>query len=332
MKKNLIALAVLAASGVASAQSSVTAYGLTDVWFGQTKTSATGTASVKNTVLNSGGVATSRYGFKGTEDLGGGLKANFQLEQGFNLDTGAVQTAGSSFNRQSWVGFSGGFGEVQLGKVWTSYDDIRSSANDTFNANISASFSAWDAYTDRTNNGLKYSSPVMGGLSGSITYALGEDKAPGRDASSLLSLGGQFAQGPLFVGLAYQEEKTPALKDTFMLVNASYDLKVVKLIAGYNTVKTAVPRVADVKAKEYNFGVEAPLSANLSLAGGYAYSKSEQSGRDISKARGYSAAALYSLSKRTTLYVAFNDTKVEAPQARTETKSQIYGLGVNHKF
>jgi len=126
MKKSLIALAVLAASGTAMAQSNVTLYGLADVWFGSSKFEVTGEGSVRQTKVDSGGLNTSRWGMKGSEDLGGGLKANFQLEQGFDLSTGAAQS-GKTFNRQAWVGLSGGFGEVQLGKVWTSYDDIRSS-------------------------------------------------------------------------------------------------------------------------------------------------------------------------------------------------------------
>jgi predicted porin len=179
MKKSLIALAVLAAAGAAQAQSTVTLYGLADIWVGSVKETTTiggVSTSARTTKVDSGGFNTSRFGLKGSEDLGGGLKANFQLEQGFNMDNGTSQVTGTAFNRQAWVGLSGGFGEVQLGRVWTSYDDIRSSANDTFNANIASSFSTWVGYNDRTSNGIKYLTPSFGGISGSVTYALGEDK------------------------------------------------------------------------------------------------------------------------------------------------------------
>ena len=330
MKKNLIALAVLAASGVASAQSSVTAYGVADVWFGTAKTTVGG-VGVRQTVLDSNGVSTSRFGFKGSEDLGGGLKANFKLEQGINIDTGAAGATGVAFNRQSWVGLSGGFGEVQLGKVWTSYDDIRSSANDTFNANIASSFSVWEGYNDRTNNGLKYSTPDVGGISGSVTYALGENKTATRKAGTLLSLGGQYASGPLFVGVAYQQEKAPVAgtKLTHTLFNASYDMKVAKLIGGYNVAKGT--SATNSKAKEFNLGVEVPLSASLSLGAGYANSKLEVGNVDVRKDTGFSAAALYSLSKRTTLYAALLNVKTDF-KVGADTKSTLYGLGVNHKF
>lgn len=101
MKKNLIALAVLAASGVASAQSSVTLYGLVDAYVGtsRVKLSSPGvaTSSTRQTVMDSGGFNTSRFGLKGSEDLGGGLKANFMLEAGFNVDTGAANSYTNPF-------------------------------------------------------------------------------------------------------------------------------------------------------------------------------------------------------------------------------------------
>ncbi|MES2945632.1 MAG: porin, partial [Pseudomonadota bacterium] len=131
MKKSLIALAVLAVSGMASAQSTVTLYGLLDTYVGSIKSGGT-----TQTVVNSGGIQTSRFGFKGSEDLGGGLKANFLLEGGINTDTGASR--GNLFGRQSYVGLSGGFGEVKIGQMWTAYDDQVGAAIAAFNANIFA--------------------------------------------------------------------------------------------------------------------------------------------------------------------------------------------------
>src|SRR3989442_12009502 len=102
MKKTIITLAVLSASSVAMAQSTVTLYGIADVWIGNVKVDK-GTAPVSGSVtkaiagttqnlVQSGGVNGSRYGLKGSEDLGSGLKVDFQLEQGFNLDDGAAGT------------------------------------------------------------------------------------------------------------------------------------------------------------------------------------------------------------------------------------------------
>lgn len=363
MKKSLIALAVLAASGAAMAQSSVTAYGIADVWVGSSKFEVDGESLTRSSV-DSGGVSTSRYGFKGSEDLGGGVKANFQLEQGFDISTGAAQVSGKAFNRQAWVGLSGGFGEVQLGKVWTSYDDIRSSANDTFNANIASSFATWLGYSDRTDNGIKYTSPSFGGISGSLTYALGEDKTATNSASSVLSLGLQYANGPLFVGFAHQQQKqngangvfsavpgflTAELgeeltidllgsldfegKTTYTLINGSYDLGVAKVLGGYNQVKqTIVGLTGEAKAKEYNLGVEVPVSTSLKFGFGYARSDIEAGGQDAFDTTGYSAAAVYSLSKRTALYAALTGTKLEAADNSGSVKSRLFAVGVNHSF
>ena len=365
MKKSLIALAVLAASGASMAQSSVTLYGIADVYFGSSKTSITDEASVRDTVVDSAALNTSRFGFKGSEDLGGGLKANFQLEQGFNMDTGAASSAG--FNRQAWVGLSGGFGEVQLGKVWTSYDDIRLSANDTFNANVAASYSSWLGYSDRTDNGIKYTSPSFGGISGSLTYALGEDKGTGttNNASSVASLGLQYANGPVFVGFAHQQQKqngtngvfsavpgflTTELgeeltadllgslefegKTTYNLINGSYDFGVAKLVGGYNQVKqTVVGATGEVKAKEYNLGVEVPLAANLKAGLGYARSNVEAEGQDVFKTTGLSAALIYNLSKRTSVYGVLKQAKLEDQSGSNfEIKNTLYAVGVNHSF
>src|SRR5659263_234141 len=144
MKKSLIALAVLAASGAAMDQSSVTLYGLVDLWVGSAKfDNGTGVtlpsakvakldAGTTQTLMQSGGVNGSRWGLKGSEDLGGGLKANFDLQQGIAVDTGASSSA-LAFHRAAWVGFSGGFGAVKLGRIPTAYYDAEGGFDGTFN-------------------------------------------------------------------------------------------------------------------------------------------------------------------------------------------------------
>lgn len=358
MKKSLIALAVLGSvAGVAQAQSTVTLYGLADVWVGSTKATVTSggvSTSARTTRVDGAGFNTSRFGLKGSEDLGGGLKANFQLEQGYNSDTGTVGATGFAFNRQAWVGLSGGFGEVQVGRVWTSYDDIRSSANDTFNANIASSFSTWIGYNDRTNNGIKYLTPSFGGISGSVTYALGEDKntsTNGKD-NNLLSVGVQYAGGPVFVGFAHQTEKSgtttklgaagtlgglipDGTKVAYNLLNGSYDLGVVKLLAGFNQAKATEPATPGfLKASEFFFGVEAPLSSALSVAGGVSQSKIKDDTGPQLKGTGFSIAAKYALSKRTFTYAALTQTKFKDNTGATSdsAKSQLLAVGVNHSF
>ena len=193
MKKNIIALAVVAASaasGIASAQSTVTLYGLADVYLGSitTKTSPVGgvSNSLRQTVINSGGFNGSRFGLKGSEDLGGGLKANFVLEGGYDISTGAANKyvspynftgpvgdrkgveSNATFGRNAWVGLSSGFGEVKLGNMWTPYDEVKGSGAGAFDANIFApANNVWlsNGYQDRPGNAIYFATPKISGFS-----------------------------------------------------------------------------------------------------------------------------------------------------------------------
>lgn len=355
MKKSLIALAVLGTCGAAMAQSSVSLYGMADVYVGRTKADATvggvsGSASVSG--LESGGFNTSRLGLKGSEDLGGGLKANFNLEGSLAMDTGT--NGGLRFDRQSWVGLSGGFGEVQLGKPWTPYDDTRSMANDTFNANFAASFSTWAGYEDNPSNTIRYNSPNFGGFSGAIAYSLGEDRAASvtGSTSSLVSFSLNYANGPIVAGFAHQNQKVESAavlasfdstglladlgvtgKTSYNLLNGSYDFGFLKLVGGLNQVKISPVGFADVKANEWNLGVDVPVGAGFDVGAGVARSKVKSGGVDLETATGFSLGAKYSLSKRTFVYGFFNRTKFEDEVAvGDEAKLTRFGVGLQHNF
>jgi predicted porin len=134
--------------------------------------------------VGSSGLSTSRIGFKGTEDLGGGMSASFQLEGKLNVDTGEnANYDGGFFGRQSWVGLSGNFGTLQLGKTWTSFDDVKGSFEHADNTNVSVTSSVWDAfgnnYDNNVANQIKCTLPAMGGLTASLGYSFGENKTSG---------------------------------------------------------------------------------------------------------------------------------------------------------
>lgn len=352
MKKSLIAMAVLAASGAAMAQSSVTVYGGLDVSIANEKNSTQAGSQGSVAKLNNGGSGfnTSKIGFKGTEDLGGGLKANFQIETTVSNDAPAATSLG---DRQAWVGVSGGFGAIQLGRVWNPYDDARATANDTFNANFASSFNVWRGYQDRTTNGLRYDTPTIAGFTGSVAYSFGEDKTATAKASNQTSFNLNYSNGPIVANLAHQIDKdnnvgaglfndlsdlrpaggTGAGKTTYTLINGSYDLGVAKLIAGYNTVKaTAVGVAGSNKANEWNLGVEVPFGANLSAAAGYAQSKVKESGVESEKTKGYSLAVKYALSKRTFTYVGATNEKTTFPGSTDFDKTTKYFVGMQHNF
>lgn len=333
MKKSLIALAVLAASGASFAQSSVTLYGIADVFFGRT----TGTDQPSQYLIGSAGITESRFGFKGSEDLGGGLKANFLLEQGFQIDSGAASTAGQAFSRQSYVGFSGGFGEVKLGKMWTAYDDISGAANAVFDSALSAQNGVWRStgYTPNPANGAYYVSPTMGGFSAAVSYALGENKAnatgtsPSIEAGKVYSFNVKYEGGPVYAGLAYQKEQTnSSLNATeFARVNGSYDFGVAKLLAGYGRVTGPV---ADTSTSEWELGADFPVSGALTLSAGIARSTDNATKGDATR-KGYGLGAAYAMSKRTTLYGGYHAVTTTTPGV-ADIDASLLAVGVKHNF
>ncbi len=314
MKKTLIALAVLAASGAAMAQSSVTLYGVADMVLHKDKNAST--------KLDSSGVSTSHWGIKGVEDLGGGLKAGFLFEQGIQLDNGA---AGPGFDRQTYLSLSGGFGEVKFGKIWTAYDDIAGATDAAFNANVlgpvALIFQSRYEYfnsTSNPNNGFYYASPSFGGFSGAVSTNLREGVANSRVSAFHV----KYEGGPLFVALGYQDDEPN--NEKYTRLGASYDLGVAKLLGTYGRVKNA-----DVD--EWSVGADVPVATNLVVSVGYAQSK-----KDGAKAeRGWSVAAAYALSKRTTAYAGFFDANAAAVNGRAGAAGapdSRFGVGLKHTF
>jgi predicted porin len=120
MKKSLLTLALVSVTGAATAQTGLTIYGIVDAAIAYDKGVS---AEDKSWRLQSGQQSGSRLGFRGTEDLGGGLSAVFTLENGFNVDDGTLGQSTASvtrlFGRQAWVGLNGGFGSVRLGRQQT---------------------------------------------------------------------------------------------------------------------------------------------------------------------------------------------------------------------
>lgn len=137
MKKSLIALAVLAASGAAMAQSTVTLYGVVDAYVGSAKNYAysnTGVlSSTTQTRVTSGGQNGSRWGIRVKEDLGGGLAAIATIEAGINADDGTQAQSGLAYGRQVFVGLSSGLGTVSLGRQYSAYDDIHGTTSAQLN-------------------------------------------------------------------------------------------------------------------------------------------------------------------------------------------------------
>lgn len=186
MKKNRVATLSLIASATtftapAWAQSSVTLYGIVDESIAYQSSQAALGANAggrSNVKVLTGVWAGSRFGLKGSEDLGGGSKAIFTLESGFNPATGGQQFAGAMFGRQAWVGLSNPvYGSLTAGRQYTSYYSLLSTYSPT--TWLTGSFGAHPGDLDqmdtlyRANNSLVYTSPTLFGLTVSGSYSLG---------------------------------------------------------------------------------------------------------------------------------------------------------------
>ena len=229
MKKSLIALAVLGAiAGAAQAQSSVTIYGIVDTGVTYTNkalNTTTGKTGSKFAV-NSGIVQGSRLGFKGVEDLGGGLKAVFQLEAGFANDTGALQGdkgATNLFRRKSVVGLSSdAFGTVLLGRQTDIFDDVSqwTSVQDFGGVTGAVGHNLDRLEGVRTQNSIRYNTTNLSGFTASAIYGFGET-AGQTTAGQSFGLGGQYANGPLGLYAAYYQSKKGATPSDTSLTNGT---------------------------------------------------------------------------------------------------------------
>ena len=300
MKKSLIALAVLAASGAAMAQSSVTLYGVVDTGLTYSK----GEESVYG-MTHVGGNVNSRLGFRGVEDLGNGLKATFNLESGFSADDGTnyMGQDGLAFTRTSTVGLAGNFGEVRLGRMLTS-SYLAVSRYDAFgDTGIGASL-AWNipqtGYAPRTENAISYSSPNFSGFKIGAEYGFGE-KQKARD-SRYFGMGATYDNGPLSLGLGYDRLNSNTMDGLLAAsdlktvhLGGAYNFGVAKLLAFYKQSKVSNAP----KFKTFGLGVSAPVGAAGEVRASYNnYKISDDNGKADQLSLGY----VHNLSKRTALY------------------------------
>jgi predicted porin len=347
MKKSLLALAVLGAfAGAAQAQSSVTIYGIVDTGVVYTsKAVNTGNNTTGSKFgLNSGIIQGSRIGFKGVEDLGGGLKAVFNLETGFNNDNGALngQDAGSTnlFRRKSVVGLAGGFGTVLLGRQTDFADTISAmtSVNDFGGITGAVGHNLDRLEGTRTNNSVSYTTNNLGGFTGNLMYGFGET-AGQTSAGQSFGIGGKYENGPLGLGLNYYQSKQGATPSDTSLISAasattnvgssaykglnvvaSYQFGPARVYANYSRVKqdlnTASPTAfsaktlgAANKADVYEIGTAYALSPSLKLLAAVTHTRADFNSSSKGKLTQLSLGTDYWLSKRTDLYAFVASTR-----------------------
>lgn len=339
MKKTLVALATLAATS-AFAQSTVTLYGVADQGYNTDKKTV-GTATSKTTGLKSI-LSNSRLGFKGTEDLNGGLKANFVMEYGVETDEATTSMA----NRQSFVGLTGGFGSVNLGRQYTQIHGVQSA----FDANGNAAAAGWlgnGTSTTRQSNAIVYTTPTFSGFSAAAELGHAEvpqTSAATGNAGNTTALGLTYANGPLTVKAATESIKLTALTYTAPgaaaltlsnalanrkanSIGASYDLGVAKLMFVSTSAKAGSTADAG-KVTTNNFGVSVPMGA-VTLNATASTGKYTDSGAASVKTSGYQVGANYALSKRTTAYALLGQGK---DKAATAAKHETVAVGIRHTF
>lgn len=369
MKKTAFAMAALGllASTAAQAQSSVTIYGIVDTGVSYMSNVQVGSTNSNGSRfgVDSGTLSSSRIGFRGTEDLGGGLKAIFVLENGFNADTGAMGSSGVLFDRKSVVGLAGGFGSVTVGRQADFLDDIgaKYTSAQTFGANGQKGAHAGNldrTSTGRANNSVRFDTANLGGFTGNLYYSFGE-VAGQTSASSAWGLGANYANGPFGVGAGYYLSKD-ATGDTNLktfTLGASYQFGPAKLYGAWSQSKQ--PKVANTaaalaavssaaKANVIDIGVDYALSGNLHLLGSVIHDRvdfNRVAGSTLAssgKTTQYNLGVDYFLSKRTDVYAMWSNLRANdmrnpgvinnagdfAPY--NDASQNVLRVGLRHKF
>lgn len=319
-----------ALSAPALAQSSVTLYGLMDMSAGRFQPA--GTEKVWR--ADSGNMTTSYIGFRGAEDLGGGMKAIFRIEHFLRLDNGgAGRFNGDAFwARNSFVGLEGGFGSTTLGRNTTPLfvsTLIFNPFGDSFGFSPSIRHYFLGAISGDTgwNNSIRYGSPSLGGATFSFVGNLSEGSGVGKNlGANVLYFGGPFAATVAWQNVKNGVFPVPAgfTGQTAWQLGGSYDLKVVKLFGQYGKVETKA--TAKVDTTLYQFGASVPAGGLGSVLASYGNAKAEVAATETTR-KTFTVGYDYFLSKNTDVYaVVMND------KATGLTSGTTIAAGIRARF
>jgi predicted porin len=373
MKKLLATLALsLGVITVASAQSSVTIYGILDVGYsGKNLKGSPATATNTGTYNQIGQSyqSPSRLGFRGVEDLGGGTSAFFTIETGLTPNS---STMSSMNNRQSFVGLAQkGIGRVAVG---TQYGPIHQAVGATDpgqqNATIGSVIypaagtdggqaSADAAYTIRFNNSVTASTESIKGLRANAIYAMNNQNTTqtaantgGTQNATAYGLGADYTLGKLYATVAYQNVKsindtvaTASISSAFVGTNttdnqlyagATYDLKIVKLFAGYTDRKITsnLDSNNSLNRSAQQIGVRGNLTSKVESWASVGNGRYSALGVNQATANftAYQLGANYWMSKRTNLYAIAGSTQTSSTSVAGALSGNQYATGVRHTF
>ncbi|MGZ8287660.1 MAG: porin [Telluria sp.] len=329
--------AVLAAALplAASAQSSVTVYGLLDAALAHENPDVTGVSS--RTAIHAG-QASSRLGFRGTEELGGGMKALFNVEAGFNIDTGAGDSA--LFGRRAVVGLDASWGVLTVGREYTPIDNISSASHilgqGFYGTNLNAF--ANGRMTRRISNSINYKTKPMAGLKFSAAVGLGE--TPTGPSQDLKTVSVEYQKGGLFAGLGYATyDRLASGSDREMIFGAAYTTGALEFKGNY--------MVGDQTGANNRY-TQANLGAAMSFGAGKVFGNLQQSKlQNGARGNGYAVSYSHTLSKRTNVYASYGTTinneraafslsaagsTITPPAGALGADPVAYAVGIRHTF
>jgi predicted porin len=344
MKKKFPALAMLAlCSGAALAQSNVTFYGVMDLGVSVDRGGLAG----PSTRVTSGMATQSRWGFKGSEELGDGLAAFFVIEGGIHADNGTSTQNNTLFGRNTAVGLRGGFGAVSLGLQDTPLFTTLNVVVDPLRNGIIRSNNLMSPTGFRTGNSILFKSKDFSGFSGDLMYVTGEVAG---DAAAQRAVGGSFGytKGPLNARLAFhvRNNDTALVKTNEnarnLLLGANYDFGPAKGFFGYGVNKglnssplnntsavfsSAIP-VASTDSADLLLGVSVPFGSSTVVA---SYVRKDDKTVRNQDAQQLGAAYVYAFSKRTDVYTSYALIRNRNGASYTEGNSEEPGTG-NRQF
>ncbi|TDQ37492.1 porin [Tepidicella xavieri] len=320
MKKTLIALAAVAVSGAAFAQSTVTISGTFDPSYSHVKTTTAGGVKTTATTLANSQQGTSAIIFRGTEDLGGGLKVNFLYEANFDATEGGG-TAGTQANNltagQVFLGLQGNFGNVQLGRA-NSHTLSAQAGRTPFGTKVGGGYGSTSGTANtRLNDSIKYTSPSFSGFTVGFTHGLKDTQTAGEGWNEV---GAFYSAGPLAAGLTFVRQSNTIAQTNLY---GQYDFGAAKLFAGYHTEDNKLG-LANSKKKGYNLAVSAPMGAVTLMAN---YGKLDVDGGTAGDRKVTAVGAKYDLSKRTSAYARLVNDKINGGNKVNTTL-----IGLQHNF
>ncbi|QGZ65210.1 porin [Paraburkholderia acidisoli] len=300
MKKLLVMATGVASAclfNTAYAQSSVTLYGVID----NAMEFQNGGAG-KVVRATSGGLYASRYGFKGSEDIGGGLKVNFQLEQGFSAMTGAAANSAEAFNRQAWVGLSGDFGEVRFGLQNTpQYIFINRELDPVAVMSMGSPMLNFNSLTIRVNNAISYFTPTMYGVTAQFMVAMRDSTTKPSNGLQFYNAAVRYENGPFRVAAGYEQADSATGTSALRLFNAGASVGIgpTRFFLAYHTERQTDDSVKRDVFEGSGSWTISPADM-LAVMYGYEHDKTGQG----NNAQQIGMTYEHYLSKRTTLYAS----------------------------